>query len=370
MSLDHFYLHQAYQLALEHEGNTSPNPPVGAVIVKKDGKAVGAGSHVRAGAPHAEIVAMANAGGPQATSGATLYCSLEPCAHHGKTPPCSAAIVAAGIRRVVYGVRDRNPLVNGRGEEALVQAGIEVKQLPLPLLQQFYLPFFTTFESGRPYAIAKVAVTANGIISPADRNSRWITGETSLRWVHHLRATCDAIVVGADTVLLDRPSLTVRLSGTDRKPVRIVMDSRFKLLPEDCSLLQDDAPILICGSAEAPQGKDRAWEAHSGVRTLRFGSLPELMGQWLDLGIRKVMIEGGQKVYTMFHAAGLIDEYVMMIAPRLLMGQHFLNVLGGPEQSLSESTRYATLPPLDLDGDVVLRMRTSRGKAVSHESPQ
>lgn len=355
MALDHHYLNLTYHLALQNSGNTSPNPSVGALIVQ-NGEIVGYGVHEKPGQGHAEIIALRQAG--ERARGGTLYSSLEPCCHYGRTPPCIEAIQKAGVSRVVFGEMDRNPLVNGKGEQALRLAGIAVERISNPAIKRFYRPYFETFHSNKPYVIAKVGMTANGIISPADRNSRWITNETSLAWVHYLRAQCDAILIGADTALLDRPQLTVRIDGMARKPVRIIVDSRFKLMPEDCSLLDSDAPILVCGFEHAPAKKEEGWN-QKGVRTIRFRDMTDLLANLFELGIRKILVEGGQKIFTLFHTAGAIDEYVLMVAPRLLTGKHFLNVLGGPEQSLSETSRLQISHPIELDGDVVLRLRKS-----------
>jgi diaminohydroxyphosphoribosylaminopyrimidine deaminase/5-amino-6-(5-phosphoribosylamino)uracil reductase len=150
----------------------------------------------------------------------------------------------------------------------------------------------------------------------------------------------------------------VRAEGIRRNPWRIVLDTRFKLTPDDCSLLQDDAPVLICGADWMPEGKEAAW-AGTKVKTLRFHSIESLLPQFLEMGIRRVLVEGGQKIFTLFHTAGLVDEYILMIAPRLLTGKHFLNVLAGPEQSLSDTRRYHVDPPLELDGDILLRLKAS-----------
>jgi diaminohydroxyphosphoribosylaminopyrimidine deaminase/5-amino-6-(5-phosphoribosylamino)uracil reductase len=281
---------------------------------------------------------------------------LEPCSHHGKTGPCVDQIIAAGISRVVFGTIDRNPLVEGKGIAKLRNAGIQTDQISLRSIEEFYRPFFRTFQTMRPYMIAKVGMTANGIISPADRNSRWITNETSLAWVHQLRARCDAILVGADTVLLDRPSLTVRAPGIERKPARIILDSRFKLRPEECSLLESDVPILLCGSRTAPAHKEDCWKDYP-VKVIRFDEIGDLMATFYEMGFRKIMVEGGQKIFTLFHVAGMIDEYALMIAPRLLTGKHFLNFLAGPEQSLAETQRYQVDHLVDLDGDFLMRVR-------------
>lgn len=354
MALDYYFLNQAYHLALQNEGRTAPNPSVGAIVVQGAG-IVGQGFHAVAGGPHAEIVALERAGA--AARGATLYCSLEPCCHHGKTPPCVATIIQSGLSRVVIGAIDPNPLVNGKGIDALRKAGLEVEILKNEAIEQFYEPFFSTFRTQRPWVIAKMALTANGIISPSDRNSRWITNEVSLAWVHHLRAQCDAIVVGADTVILDQPHLTVRTEGIHRKPMRIIIDTRFKLTPDDCSLLKDDAPILICGSEGMPADKERIWDG-TGVKTIRFREIDTLLKDFYAMGLRKILMEGGQKIFTLFHTEKLIDQYVLMIAPRLLTGKHFLNILTGPEQSLSEAPRYRVESPLELDGDILLRFRS------------
>jgi diaminohydroxyphosphoribosylaminopyrimidine deaminase/5-amino-6-(5-phosphoribosylamino)uracil reductase len=353
--LDHYFLNFAYHLAVENEGKTSPNPSVGAVVAR-GANLVSWGHHEKAGDPHAEVVALGRAG--ERARNSTLYCTLEPCAHHGKTGPCVDQIIASGVSRVVFGAVDENPLVAGKGATALRNSGIQTEQIPLRSIREFYRPFFRTFKSMRPYVIAKVAMTANGIISPADRNSRWITNETSLSWVHQLRARCDAILVGADTVLLDRPSLTVRASGIERVPLRIILDSRFKLHPEECSLLDSDAPILLCGSRTAPANREECWKNYP-VRVIRFDDIHDLMSTFYDMGLRKILVEGGQKIFTLFHVAGIVDEYALMIAPRLITGKHFLNFLAGPEQSLAETERYRVHQLLDLDGDFLMRVQTT-----------
>jgi diaminohydroxyphosphoribosylaminopyrimidine deaminase / 5-amino-6-(5-phosphoribosylamino)uracil reductase len=353
MSLDHHFLNIAHNLAVQNLGNTSPNPSVGAVVVK-DNQVLAYAFHHRPGESHAEVLAIQRAG--DAARGATLYSTLEPCCHQGKTPPCSDFISEHGIARVVFGAVDRNPWVSGKGRTALESKGIAVDQIRNSAIDALYEPFFSTFAKGRPYVISKAALTMNGIISPSDRNSRWITNETSLAYVHQMRAQCDAILVGADTVLLDRPHLTVRAEGVARRPLRVIIDARFKLQPEDSSLLESDVPVLICGLEIAPAGKEDAWKGYN-VETHRFRNLRTLLGSLFQQGVLKMIIEGGQKIYTFFHTAGLIDEYILMIAPRLLTGKNFLNFLGGPEQSLTDSGRYKIDPPLDLDGDILLRLR-------------
>ena len=355
--LEHYYLNLTYHLAVQNDGNTAPNPSVGALIVKED-HIVSWAYHELAGGPHAEVIALQRAG--QLARDATLYCSLEPCAHYGKTPPCVDQIHRSGIDRVVFAVLDRNPLVSGKGQQALQQLGIRCERIGCPHIEAFYSSYFRTFDSGRPYIIAKAAITANGIIAPADRDSKWITNETSLKWVHQLRAQCDAILVGANTVAVDRPHLTVRADGVVRKPLRIVLDSDFSLDPKGCSLLETNSPILICGLETAPAGQERRWSG-SGVQMIRFKNVHSLASNlFVEFGVRKMMVEGGQRTFTSLHTADLIDEYVLMVAPRLLTGNHFLNLLGGPEQSLKNAPRYSMDPPLEMDGDVIVRLRRRR----------
>ena len=353
--LDHYFLNLAHNLAVQNEGITSPNPAVGCVIARGENM-IAYGAHEKAGEAHAEIIALHRAG--VRARNATLYCTLEPCVHQGRTGPCTDQIVAAGISRVVYGVQDQNPLVSGKGIEALKKAGIQTEQIPFKAIADFYEGSFQSLRTKRPYLIAKVAMTANGIISPADRNSRWITNEMSLNWVHQLRARCDAVLVGADTVLLDRPHLTVRTDSVQRKPSRIIIDSRLKLHPEECSLLEEEGPIIICASQTAPASKENAWKDYP-VSILRFLNVQELMNSFYEMGFRKIIVEGGQKIFTFFHVAGMIDEYILMIAPRLLTGKHFLNFLAGPEQSLAETRRYKIETPLEMNGDVIVRIFAS-----------
>jgi diaminohydroxyphosphoribosylaminopyrimidine deaminase/5-amino-6-(5-phosphoribosylamino)uracil reductase len=351
---DQYYLNLTFQLAQQNEGNTAPNPSVGAVIVK-DGRLVSWAYHERAGGPHAEILSLQRAG--DSASGATLYCSLEPCAHRGKTGPCVDEIRKGGIARVVFSATDQNPLVNGKGKQSLEQSGIKVSQIRWEPIEEFYAPFFQTFRWSRPYIIAKAATTANGMIAPADRNSRWITGQTSLQWVHHLRGRCDAILVGAGTVMHDQPRLTVRGAGVERSPLRVVLDSKFGLSPDDCSLLEQNTPLLICGEQDASAEREKLWN-HRGIQTLRFADPSSLLSSLLtEHGVRNLLIEGGQKAFTLFHEAKFIDEYVLMFGPRLLAGKNSLNLLAGTDQTLAECERYETDPPLELDGDVVVRLR-------------
>lgn len=358
-ALDHYYLNLAFRLAQENQGNTAPNPSVGAVVVRGDYLA-GYGLHDHAGAPHAEVMALQRAG--ERARNATLYCTLEPCSHYGKTPPCVDMILQTGISRVVYSVRDRNPLVNGKGEAILRRSNVEVERIPLKAISHFYRPFFHTFDMGRPYLTAKAAITANGMIGPADGNSRWITNETSRAWAHRLRASCDGILVGANTVLVDQPRLTVRLEQIRREPVRVILDSSLKISPGGCSLLQHPGPVIVCCRAETLPKRQDEWK-EVGVRVLPFTDLDGLLSSLLHAGLIRIMVEGGQGVFTWFHSKNVIDEYYLMMAPRLLEGRGSINLLAGQDQSLAQAHRLSADPPMELGGDLLLRLSPERSPA-------
>ena len=220
---DEAYLALALDEARAAAGRTSPNPPVGAVIVRGK-RIVSAGHTAPAGGPHAEVVALKAAG--KAARGATLYTTLEPCVHHGRTPPCTDAILAAGISRVVVGAKDRNPLVAGKGLERLKRAGLEVALAdPGGACEAVNAPFFTWVAHHRPYVILKAAATLDGRIATRSGDSRWITGKAARQLGHQWRDRVDAILVGAGTVRADDPRLTTRLPGVaGRDPVRVVLD--------------------------------------------------------------------------------------------------------------------------------------------------
>ncbi len=274
---------------------TSPNPWVGAVIVSADGAIVAVGATEPPGGRHAEIVALDTAG--HAAAGATLVCTLEPCSHHGRTPPCTDAIIAAGIRRVVVGVTDPDVRVAGAGIDALRQAGIDVEVGILADEVEAQLAAYLHHRrTGRPYVICKLAMSADGGIAAADGTSQWITGESARRDAHRLRAESDAILVGAGTVRADDPALTVRhVDGDD--PLRIVLGSA-----------PPDAKVHPC----------LEWT----------DDLVDLLDELGGRGIVQLMVEGGAGVVGSFHAAGLVDRYVLYLAPALFGGSDAKPAIG------------------------------------------
>jgi len=296
----------AVQLAQTVRTKTSPNPWVGCVIVDGSGEIVGEGATSAYGGPHAETAALAAAG--DRARGATAYVTLEPCAHHGKTPPCTDALIAAGVSKVVVGIRDPDPKVAGAGLKALKAAGVAVSTGTLAgVVSDQLRPYLVQRSTGRPYVVLKLAMTLDGRTAAPDGSSRWITGAEA-RWdVHRLRAESDAVLVGAGTVRHDDPELTVRdddpgdggPEGERRQPLRVVL-------------------------GHAPEG----------ARVLPALELQGELGAVLDeLGRRRVLqvlVEGGAHVAAQFHREGLVDRYVWYLAPAFLGGDDGRPVFAGP----------------------------------------
>lgn len=328
---DEEYMREALRLAANARGRTSPNPLVGAVVVRDD-RIVGAGWHRKAGTEHAEVHALRMAG--ELANGATLYVSLEPCSHQGRTGPCAAAVRDAGIRRVVVAMQDPNPKVAGQGIALLREAGIEVVcgvlEAEARRLNDFYL---TWMEQGRPYVLLKTAMTLDGKIQTATGESQWITGEQARARVHAWRDVYDAILVGISTVLADDPSLTARLStGAGKNPARIILDSRART-PLTAKVVTDGAaPTVIAVSETAPQERIEALE-RAGCEVLVCGRTEIDIGELLELLARReivsLFVEGGATVNASFLEGGLVDAVAAFIAPKLVGGETARTPIGG-----------------------------------------
>jgi diaminohydroxyphosphoribosylaminopyrimidine deaminase / 5-amino-6-(5-phosphoribosylamino)uracil reductase len=317
------FMRLAVRLGRRGLGRTSPNPPVGAVVVAH-GAIVGRGYHRQAGQPHAEIEALRVAG--RRARGATLYVTLEPCAHHGRTPPCTEAIIAAGIRRVVCGTRDPNPSVPGNGMGRLRRAGIEVNGgIEQAGCDELIAAFRKHVTTGRPWVTLKLAASLDGRIATAGGESRWITGEDSRRFVHRLRAEHDAVLVGAETVRGDDPELTCRLPG-GRNPLRVILDGRLRL-PLRARVLTNTkaAATLVVTGRQASATKVRRIE-NQGAKVLRLSDTAGRIGMARVLralgrqGIMSVLIEGGATVAAAAVAAGVVDRVLIFYAPKLIGG--------------------------------------------------
>lgn len=298
----------------------APNPMVGAVIVK-DGEVVGEGYHRRFGGPHAEVHALRAAG--KRAEGATLYVNLEPCSHHGKTPPCVDAIIAAGVKRVVASTTDPNPKVNGSGFEKLRQHGIEVSTGVLEdealELNQQYLKKAAT---GWSWVTIKIAQSLDGRIASITGHSQWISGEKSLRYAHLLRASHDAVLVGSGTVHADDPLLTVR-HVPGRNPLRIVLDSRFGIPPQSKIIsTPNEASTWVFGRTDAPEPE---WAGRPNVELIRLdpdekGRVPikKMLKTLGDRGVGSLMVEGGSAIWTSFLEAQVVDKLEVVIAPMII----------------------------------------------------
>lgn len=331
MASDRHYMNLALQLARSVQGQTSPNPCVGAVLVNRH-EIVGIGAHLKAGEAHAEIHALSMAG--ERAKGATLYVTLEPCNHFGKTPPCTEAVIKAGVKRVVVAAPDPNPLVRGRGIARLREAGIEVEVgLGREEAERLNEAFNHYIVTRRPYVTLKAAATLDGKIATSTGESQWITGEEARRDVHVLRSKQDAILVGINTVLRDNPRLTARLEGGCRQPVRVILDSSLRI-PLDAHVVNtEEAPTWIFTTARAPRQKVLALEQR-GVKIFQTGEGPSVNLDLVlttlgDQGITSLLVEGGGQVNASFLEGGLVHKVVLYLAPKLIGGRESPGPFGG-----------------------------------------
>jgi diaminohydroxyphosphoribosylaminopyrimidine deaminase/5-amino-6-(5-phosphoribosylamino)uracil reductase len=319
-------------------GTTSPNPPVGAVILAADGTPVGEGATAPPGGPHAEVIALAQAG--ERARGGTAVVTLEPCAHTGRTGPCADALIAAGVARVVVAVPEPTEFAGG-GADRLRAAGVEVVLgVEQDEAEEGALAgWLTGAREHRPFVVWKVATTLDGRVAAADGTSRWITGEQARAAVHRLRATCDAVVVGSGTALIDDPQLTVRDAAgqaVGRQPLRVVVDRRGRL-PETARVLDGAAPTYV-SRADTPA---------------------ELLAELYDRDVRRVLLEGGPTLAAAFLRAGLVDEAIVHLAPTLLgAGPSLVGDLGISTMADALSLRIADLIPMG--GDVQIRLLPTR----------
>jgi len=352
------FMRRAFALALLAKGRTSPNPMVGAVLVK-EGRVVGEGYHAFAGGDHAEVRAL-KAASFQA-EGATLYVNLEPCCHVGRTPPCTEALIRAGIKKVIASTLDPNPLVSGKGVERLKEAGIEVEVgLLAEEARRLNEAFFAFIATGRPFVILKAASSLDGRIATRAGESRWITGEEARRRVHELRDEVDAVLVGIGTVLKDDPALTVRLGrqGT-RNPLRVIVDA-YARLPLEAKALQDPAKTLVAASREAPGEQVGALRRRGAEVVLLDGqpgqvSLTLLMEELGKRGIVSVMIEGGAEINASALAEGIVDKVLLFLAPLLIGGREAPSAVGGRGiERLSQAIRLKDLRIERLGEDLLI----------------
>lgn len=328
------FMARALQLAELGRGKTSPNPLVGAVIVR-NGRIIGEGYHQRVGTPHAEIHALRDAG--EKACGAVMYVTLEPCCHHGRTPPCTKSIIEAGIHEVVVGMADPNPLVSGKGIKALKDAGIRVIVGVLEREARLQNESFVKYIGTKcPFITLKAAISLDGKVATRTGDSRWITGEEARLLVHQMRAANDAIMVGIGTVLADDPLLTVRLEGEYKQPLRVIVDSSLRI-PEASRLVKttSEVPTVVA----AVQGRySEAKRAQLERMGLKIWDLPAVNGRVdlvklvKELGKREItslLLEGGSTLNASALEAGIIDKFVFFQAPLIIGGQDSPGVFGG-----------------------------------------
>ena len=368
-------------LVLARRGRTSPNPMVGAVVVR-DGKIVGEGFHPKAGEPHAEVFALNVAG--DLAKGADLYVTLEPCCHHGKTPPCTDAVIRSEVRKVYAAMMDPNPQVSGKGIEMLRSAGIEVEiGLMESEAREINRGFIKRVTTGMPFVLWKAAMTLDGKIATRTGDSRWVTCEKARRYAHQLRAQSDAVMVGIGTVLADDPELTVRIADCRRRlqpapmisgtailanPIRIVIDSEGRV-PADAKVLNSDAATIIVTKRTAPEANlDKLWSA--GVRILGVRDedgkidLRYLMGELGKMGINSVLLEGGGELAASMLGAGLVDRGIIFLAPKIIGGRDAKTPVEGDGIELMGQALTTSKPKIRRFGDdIALEFTFREGEA-------
>ncbi|GAB0055985.1 Riboflavin biosynthesis protein RibD [Candidatus Magnetaquicoccaceae bacterium FCR-1] len=326
MNHDRRYMALALRLAARATGRTRPNPVVGCVIVR-DGEIVGQGYHPQAGAPHAEVFALREAG--ERARGACAYVNLEPCSHHGRTPPCADALIRAGVTRVVVAMIDPNLQVSGRGVERLRAAGIEVV-VGVRAEEAFELnrPFVTWIEQERPLITLKLAASLDGKTATRTGESQWITGPAARARVQRMRDQHDAVLVGIGTILADDPRLNCRMPG-GRDPVRVVVDSRLRI-PDDARVFDSsvDSPLWIATGRGANFARAEALGSRANVRVIPCRETPDgrvnlsdLMSRLAELDLTSVLCEAGSVLTGALLEAGLADRLALFVAPKLIGGK-------------------------------------------------
>lgn len=310
---DRLFLKAAVELAARGIYTAPPNPRVGCLFVL-GGAVLGRGWHERTGGPHAEIAALEDAGGRGRVAGATCYVSLEPCAHHGRTPPCAEALIQAGVARVVAAATDPNPQVAGGGFDMLRRAGVAVDIIELPEARELNRGYLAQMTQGRPWVRVKVAGSLDGRAAMASGESQWITSEEARADAQHWRALSGAVVTGVGTVLADDPALTVRIGTAPRQPLRVVLDSRLRT-PAAARIFAGPGQVLLVAT-------ERARAREDGAEVLILGktrvSLPDLLEALLARDCNEVLVEAGPELTGAFLAAQLWDELILYLAPKLL----------------------------------------------------
>jgi diaminohydroxyphosphoribosylaminopyrimidine deaminase/5-amino-6-(5-phosphoribosylamino)uracil reductase len=366
MGADEIFMKHVLRLAKRGLGLTSPNPLVGALLVKND-HIIGSGYHKKAGAPHAEIEALSKAG--ERAKGSALYVNLEPCNHYGRTPPCTKAILDCGVKRVVVGMADPNPGVSGGGCDFLRSQGVEVKcgalEEECTRLNEVYIKFVT---KGKPFVILKAALTFDGWIATQKGNSKWITNEKSRRFVHTLRKRVDAIMVGVETIIADDPLLMPYLiKRSNRGPVRVIADTNLRI-PVDSRVLNRGTSaltIIAAGSNVSSTKRKRVEGLGAKVVSCKVKEgridLPDLLDKLARMSVTSVLVEGGGTVFGSIIRQRLADKFYIFLAPKILGGDNGVPFTRGPGCDILE--KCLTLRPLMVrrfDDDILIEAYPQR----------
>lgn len=362
MTSDIKYMKRALTLAKKGLGKTSPNPSVGCVIVK-NGAIIGEGWHKRAGGHHAEVHALEIAG--VEARGADVYVTLEPCSHTGKTPPCSEALIKAGVKRVVAGMGDPNPRVNGSGLAALRLAGIETL---CGLLEKecraINIPFIKHVTSGMPFVTYKCAMTLDGNIATITGESRWISGEASRKHVHLMRSRMDAIMVGVDTIITDNPLLTVRhVKGKD--PLRVIVDTRLRT-PESVNVLSEklSSGTIIATTESNPRIHLRYLQQGATIVVCDEYDgrvcMKDLLLKLGEMGVQSILLEGGSRLAGDMLQHGLIDELVFFVAPKVIGSNGFAPFTLQGISSMAQAIKMEFTDVRRSGSDIVVTARPER----------
>jgi len=335
MEKDEVYMRRALKLAGARRGLTNPNPTVGAVVVKR-GKIVGSGCHKKCGLPHAEVNALVSAG--DKAKGADLYVTLEPCCHFGRTPPCTDAIIRAGIKRIVIAMKDPNPINNGKGSAKLRSAGIKlITGVLAEEAEALNRPYIKFIKNKIPYVTLKMAQSLDGKIATRTGESKWITSEASRRYVDALRGRVDAVMVGSNTILKDDPSLTCKIPGA-KQPLRIVAGGKSGI-PRSAKILSDN------GSSEVLIVRG------SGGRV----DLQKLLKKLGDSGVAHILVEGGGELAASFIKERLVDQYLFFVAPKIIGGRDAIaSVEGDGIKYLRDAVRLKNMSVNKIGEDLLI----------------
>ncbi|MEP7242387.1 MAG: bifunctional diaminohydroxyphosphoribosylaminopyrimidine deaminase/5-amino-6-(5-phosphoribosylamino)uracil reductase RibD [Gammaproteobacteria bacterium] len=352
-------------LALAEHGmeTTHPNPRVGCVIARGD-RMISEGFHERAGGPHAEVVALRALAAGESAEGATVYVTLEPCSHHGRTPPCVDALIDARVGRVVFAIEDPNPEVAGRGAEALERAGMQVESgLMTAEAEELNAGYLMLRRSGRPFVRLKVGMSLDGRTALKNGASKWITGEAARNDVQHWRARSSAVLTGIGTVLADDPALNVRLPGASRQPMRVVLDTNLRMPPTARMFEGDPKPLIFTASSDSAriaalaQRGAQIEHIETTANDSGAGYLRSVLARLAELSVSEVLVEAGPTLAGTFVQYGMVDELLLYMAPRLLGPQARGLFDLPPLDDLQQAQQFGIIEQLMVGDDLRLRLR-------------